>query len=455
MKKHFNLKHLFWIVPLVLLIGCCAAFGLYTYSRSLPVDVPPLTEEQQIQFSGFLAENYKEPLTRELPYPVKPASFFIYAKAGIIIDASNGCVLYEKNADEIIPPASMAKIALMYVTFEAIKNGETSLDTVVDLVPESWAKNAPLQSSVMGLGPNQIVTLNELLLGLSVASGNDAATAIACHISGSVEKFCERENAEMEKLGLTHTRFVDASGYSELNLTTPREFAALARVYIERYPDALKTYHSAESLTFPTADNYPPDWTGRINTRKMYATNRLLDIIEGCDGLKTGFIYESGYNISLTAKRGDTRFISVTMGGPGIGTAEGNKYRVADGKKLQEWAFSSFKTYPAHRTDPVPVKLWGGKDDSLYACEAQTHSITVPNVKEDAADSVSKKVFVTREALSPVECGTVLGKVQYSVDGIILEEIPLVADRTVARGNWFKRTVDKLSKKLIDTLNKK
>ena len=455
MKKHFNLKHLFWIVPLVLLIGCCAAFGLYTYSRSLPVDVPVLTTEQQENFSAFISEKYSEPLTRSLPYSVTPASFFIYAKAGIIIDASNGCVLYEKNADDIIPPASMAKIALMYVTFEAVKNGETSLDAVVDLVPESWARNAPLQSSIMGLGPNQIVTLHELLLGLSVASGNDAATAIACHLSGSVEKYCERVNSEMEKLGLEHTRFVDASGYSELNLTTPREFAALARVYIERYPDALKTYHSAESLTFPTAANYPPDWTGRINTRTMYATNRLLDIIEGCDGLKTGFIYESGYNISLTAKRGDTRFISVTMGGPGIGTVQGNKYRVADGKKLQEWAFSSFKTYHPEKTKPVPVKVWGGKTDSLLACETQSHALTVPNVKEDAVSSVSKKIFVTKEIAAPVECGAVLGKIQYSVDGIILEEIPIVSDRTVENGNWFKRNIDKLSKKLIDSFDKK
>lgn len=449
-----KIKHLFWIIPLVLVVSLAGTIGIYTVVKSQPIAPVARTDVEQLYFEKMLEESYAERLVRKLPYETTDPSLFLYAKAGIIIDASNGCILFEKNADALIPPASMTKIAVMYVTFQAINNGETTLDTVVDLPPEAWAKNAPLQSSIMGLAQHQIVTVHELLLGLSVASGNDAGTALACHISGSVEKFCDRMNKEMEYLGLTNTRFVDASGYSELNMTTPKEFAALARAYITKYPQALKDYHSASNMVFPTRENYPKNYTGIINTRNMYATNKLLDIIEGCDGLKTGFIYESGYNISLTAKQGNTRFISVTMGGPGIGSAEGNKYRVADGKTLMNWAFSTFETSLEQEAVSMPIRVWQGKANAIFAEEAQSHALTVPHVSENAASKVVRNVTIAESVTAPVKAGDRLGTVRYTLDGIVLEEIPLVADRDVLESNVVQKTLDKVAKVILQKLKR-
>ena len=453
MAKKF-VKHLFWIIPLLLIISCAAAFGAYVFAQTKPAAPVPLDEAQQAYYDTAIEQKYPEQLIRALPYPVTEAKLFLYAKAGIVIDASNGCVLFAKNADNIIPPASMTKVAVMYVVFQAIANGEITLDTVVPLVPESWAKNAPLQSSVMGLAEGQIVTVHELLLGLAVASGNDAATALAYHLSGSVEAFCDRMNKEMEALGLKNTFFVDASGYSEFNSTTPREFAGLARAYIEKYPEALKNYHSAPYFTFPQKSNYPENYKGNIPSKTMYATNRLLQHydggIEGCDGLKTGFIYESGYNISLTAKRGNTRFISVTMGGPGIGTIEGNRYRIADGQKLMKWAFASFETYPAGTRAVVPVRVWQGEENAINVIEAQNHPLSVPNITENAASKVIQTKVIYGNIVAPVQVGDVLGKTQYSVDGVLLEEIPLVADRTVLEGSALKKYADKLAQKILN-----
>ena len=163
MSKKF--KHLYWIIPLVVILACTAAFGCYVFAQTKPAEPAALNAAQQAYYENILEQKYPETLTSSLPYPVTEAKLFLYAKAGIVIDASNGCVLFAKNADEIIPPASMTKIAVMYVVFQAIANGETTLDTVVELVPESWAKNAPLQSSVMGLAENQPNPFHQPLAG--------------------------------------------------------------------------------------------------------------------------------------------------------------------------------------------------------------------------------------------------------------------------------------------------
>ena len=193
------------------------------------------------------------------------------ATSVILMEYETGRVLYEKNADEIIPPASMTKLVVMYVVFQEIATGRISLDDIVPLPPESWAINAPPMSSLMFLGEGQTVTLRELLLGLAVASGNDAAIAVAHYTCGSVESFVERMNSEMEALGLVHTRFVEPSGYSELNLTTPREFAAFAKTYIERYPESLTLFHSQPSISYPQEHNLA-SWhkgTGQEKQRRV------------------------------------------------------------------------------------------------------------------------------------------------------------------------------------------
>jgi D-alanyl-D-alanine carboxypeptidase (penicillin-binding protein 5/6) len=201
------------------------SFALILFYASRLAELPEVSPNWGQSFSNTeLSSTELEPPLSELPYNIESPELSqpklaLYAKSAILVDTATGNILFEKNADAIIPPASMTKIALMYVVFQEIAAGNISLTDIVELPPESWWINAPPGSSLMFLEEGQIVTLEELLIGLSVASGNDAAIAVAYHVAGSVPEFCARMTQEMRKLGLQVTTFVEPSGYSEKNIT--------------------------------------------------------------------------------------------------------------------------------------------------------------------------------------------------------------------------------------------
>ena len=440
-------------LPIIIIVACitlcCGSFFLYVNGLQNP-SAQELSPEEAGIFQQVKDSLYPQSIVGPLPYPVTPAEFAVHSGSAILIDAATGSILYEKNADAIIPPASMTKLVVMYVVFQEIATGRISLDDIVPLPPESWAVNAPPQSSLMFLAEGQTVTLRELLLGLAVASGNDAAVAVAHYVSGSVDKFIERMNREMELLGLEKTRFVEPSGYSELNLTTPREFATFARTYLSRYPESLEAFHSQASISYPQEHNLAEWHKGKEQPIFQRNTNKLLEVLPGCDGLKTGFIYESGYNLSLTAQRGETRFISVTMMGPGTGSVEGNRYRVADGTTLMEWAFSCFATHFKAEIKPLAIPVLGGSKSSVTVAPLHTNPLTVPALLKDespttAAHSITAQINIPSYIQAPLQAGDVVGKITYSLGDIVLEEVPLLAVTSIDEGNVFKQLLDKLA----------
>lgn len=356
----------------------------------------------------------------------------LHARSAIVVDAASGEVLFEKNADEPIPPASMTKLVAMYTAFHAAENGEITFDDVVDLPPETWAVNIPSGSSLMFLGEGQRVTVRELLLGMAVASGNDAAIALALHVSGSVESFVERMNKEMARLGLDKTRFVEPSGLSELNMTTAREFADFALVYVRDYPEALRAFHSRTTLEYPQSANLG---TGPADSPILqHATNKLLGVLEGCDGLKTGFINESGYNLSLTATRHGDRFLSVTLGGSGSSTAEGSRLRSQDGTALMEWAFGNFTTVKPAPLQGVTLPVFGGTQESLEAIPAVPAAFTAPaDIYVGVSGIPGTKVNLPAWIFAPVPAGEVLGTIDYTIGGIVVHSVPMIADRGIAQ----------------------
>lgn len=446
-------------LPIIIIVSClalcCGAFFLYVDGLKNP-SYAEISQEELVAFQQVKNTLYPQYIVSALPYPVTPANLTVHSGSAILIDAATGSILYEKNADAVIPPASMTKLVVMYVVFQEIATGRISLDDVVPLPPESWAVNAPPQSSLMFLAKGQIVTLRELLLGLAVASGNDAAMAVAHYVSGSVDAFVQRMNREMELLGLEKTRFVEPSGYSELNLTTPREFAAFARVYLSRYPESLENFHSQPSISYPQEHNLAEWHKGEGKNQPIFqqSTNKLLGVLPGCDGLKTGFIYESGYNLSLTAQRGKTRFISITMKGPGTGSVEGNRYRVADGTTLMEWAFSCFATHFKQNIKPVSVPVLGGGKNKVSVVPAHTTPLTVPALFKEqspsmAASAITTQISIPAYVYAPLQTGDVVGKVTYVLGDVVLEEVPLIAVTSVEKGNGFKQLVDKLALKFF------
>lgn len=373
----------------------------------------------------------------------------ISATAAILIDAITGDILLEKNADFPIPPASMTKIVAMYTALKAVDLGEISLDDRVDLPPESWAVNIPAGSSLMFLDHGQLVTVRELLLGMSVVSGNDAAIAIAYHVSGSVPAFIERMNQEMQRIGLVNTRFVEPSGLSEYNMTTAREFAQFARIYIAEYPHTLSDFHSKTEFAYPLAQNLP---TGKFDTPIWQrGTNRLLGLLKGCDGLKTGFIYESGYNLALTAKRNGTRLLSITLGGAGRGSFEGNQNRVKDGTNLMEWGFSHFSTIHPTKTRPVPLRVWKGQSVGLCLIPVEDPAITSPSYITEK--DLTQQIWHPAHIEAPVEAGTPLGIIEYREGNKVVKTIDLIADRNVEKSGGLVRLADTISIAILTLLN--
>lgn len=448
------------------------SFGIILGSRALKIskcdEADPLTENQEQELGKILEDFYAErrQILKPLPYTITPTELNLGCESAILVDTSNGNILYEKNADQIIPPASMTKLFSMYVVDNAISQGVISYDTEIIPPPESWACNMPPHSSLMFLGKNQKVTISELLSGLSVASGNDAAYALAYTLYGNMDDFVEAMNNVASWYGLSNTRFVESSGYSELNQTTAREMAAFSTIYINQHPDSLENFHGLQSFSYPKQKNltngykvqsqdfngsFPETITMTITQRN---TNPLLGIMDGCDGLKTGYIDESGYNLALTARRHGTRFLSVTMKGPGNNPKEGNEWRKRDGTTLMEWAFRSFADYKdMTRVKPYFVRAKGGKTIGVNLVPAYNpESVTVPFISGNSAEESVQNVKVITKLPDylegNIEAGTEYGKVEFVLDDFILDSVPLVADRSVKKANLFIRAADSIIYKI-------
>lgn len=427
----------------------------------------PLSANELYDLQLGLTSNYgpRYQLLQELPYDIGKRELPLGAESAILIDISNGNILYEKNADEVIPPASMTKLFAMYVVDEEVSAGNLSYDQVIPLPSECWACNMPPHSSLMFLGKGQVVTLEELLLGLSICSGNDAAYALAYTICGNMEDFVERMNQVAFDLGLVNTHFVESSGYSELNSTTAREMAAFCKVYLQKHPDSLERFHSVPAFTYPKEKNLAPgdtlhsqDFSQGLPEHITMSitqenTNPLLPLLPGCDGLKTGYIDESGYNLALTAKRGQNRFLSVTMKGPGNNAREGQAGRVADGTTLMEWAFASFADYPyLADVHPYFVKVYGAKaQKSVNLVPAfPVSTVTVPFVTgaDIAANLNAIEIIVNVPTIleGRIEQGRQYGSVKIMLSGYQLDEIPLVSDRSLEPAGGFIFLVDKIIK---------
>ena len=450
------------VLAVILLLAGAATASLLIYGKELKNPQPiALTAEQTALLTERTTALYPTSILNPLPYSTIPAELSINAESAILIDTSNGCILYEKNADTPIPPASMTKLVVMYVVEQEIKTGRISYGDIVPLPPESWAINQPPDSSLMFLAEGQKVSLHELLEGLAVSSGNDAAYAVASYVSGSVESFVERMNIEIQKLGLKSTHFVEPSGYSEDNITTARDFAAFSRIYIQSYPESIKKYHSLESFSYPQPWNLPENFSSLsfpASVRRYYPdkpikqnnTNKTLGTIPGADGLKTGFIDESGYNLAYTVLRGDTRFLSITLKGPGTGTWEGNKYRMEDAQTFTDFAFNTFTTVRPAAVNDIPIIVAGGEENSVELHQIRAEPISVPHIEgfgitaDGESDGIylSASVTVPRYIEAPVKAGEQYGEVSYSLGNTVLMTVPLVADRDIEQVWEIKSYID-------------
>ena len=474
----------FILIAATVAIGWIAASGIALYIRGTQL-LTILPEEQTRQDAAFGADItaardslgnearrsfhtppllHLAPCTQGIPQPAA-----ISARSAVVMDAASGSLLFEKNPDQSIPPASLTKLVAMYTVMQAVERGEISLTDTIMPPAESWAVNIPPGSSLMFLGKNQRVTVEELMRGMAVVSGNDAAVALAIHTAGSVETFVRQMNEAVAALGLQNTHFEDANGLSEYNRTTARDFACFCAVYVRKYPGHLAQFHSLREFSYPQQHNMLKPQA----IIRQSATNTLLAKLDGCDGIKTGFIYESGFNIALTAQRNGIRFIAVILGGAGKSVAEGKALREENGTILMEWAFSHFSTRyaqdfplnmpvvpvvgakePASRTALLPQLADPSGNGGAFTVPHSEPGETVPNTAE-----IHSRIFAAGVLAAPITAGQKIGKVrfftEYEGKTLLLAEFPIIANKTLEKSSTLRWKYDNLALKLHRFLSRR
>jgi D-alanyl-D-alanine carboxypeptidase (penicillin-binding protein 5/6) len=380
------------------------------------------------RFETAAAQSYNgNPL---FPFSAPPQ---IRSPSAVLIDGKTGTLLYSSNPSAVIPPASLTKLMTIHLALRQVAQGSISVDDIVELPPESWAENQPPRSSLMFLDRGHKVSLGELLLGLAVSSGNDAAVAVALHIAPTMESFVAMMNAEAGRLGLVSTRFFEPAGISPENTTTAMDFALFCKAYLQEHPSSTSLLHSVPVFAYPGSVN---TGTAQPRTIVQYNHNTLLGIVPGVDGLKTGHITEAGYNIALSALRGKTRLIAVLLG------EETEEDRDRDGETLLTWGFDNFITIDINTGYLPSVRIWGGREKYLPVKPGESTSLTVSNKRAGILEQETK---LTGDLKAPLTAGAAAGVLIIRDEFGELKRIPLVLERTVYRGNFFRVVWDSIA----------
>jgi D-alanyl-D-alanine carboxypeptidase (penicillin-binding protein 5/6) len=372
--------------------------------------------------------------TPSLLVPYTATAPEVVSTSAVLIDADTGALLFSKAPNQEIPPASLTKLMTLHILMSEIEAGRASYDDLVTITAESWAQNQPPRSSLMFLAPGQIVTLREIMLGLAVSSGNDAAVAAALHFAPTVRDFAVTMTAQARRMGLAVTRFEEPSGISEYNMTTAAEFAHFCRQYLLLHPQSVKDFHSVPVFAYPTSDNVAEAFRDDPHTIVQFNRNSLLRTFPGVDGLKTGYIDEAGYNIAVTAQREGTRFLAVILGAPA--EPRGIRIRDTDAANLLTWAFDNFKTVRTGAVQIEDARLWKGKTKTAKLKLASAPDFTSPL---DRADKLFFKTFFPSPIVAPLPEDFPVGYLVISDGSGELSRTPLLTARPYEKGNIFKR----------------
>lgn len=358
------------------------------------------------------------------------------AESAVLVEQSTGTMLFEQKPGMSRPPASLTKLMTMHIVLEETARGRFRLDEEVPIPEEAWYENTEPGSSLMFLGREQTVTLRELLLGLAVSSGNDAAVACAVLVSGSVDAFAERMNREAAGLGFPDMHFNEAAGLDENNAITAESFARFCRLYIAAHPEALAEFHSVKEFTYPKQSNLPPGWEGPLVEIKQYNRNMLLWSYPDVDGLKTGYIDEAGYNIAVTAERGGMRLIAVALGGKGESHPEGYRNIADDAARLLDYGFANFELVRPELPAAEAIRVWKGAVD-----EACLVPLSLPRLliaKQDR-EQIRFSFDLPESLTAPIQRGEKLGTCTVLLDGKVLAVIDLSLSADIERGGLLKR----------------
>jgi D-alanyl-D-alanine carboxypeptidase (penicillin-binding protein 5/6) len=343
----------------------------------------------------------------------------IAARAYILTDFNSGQQLVSQNPNQRIEPASLTKLMTAYLTFAALKQKTLKTDQIVPVSPRAWKS----EGSRMFIEPNKPVSVEELIKGMIVQSGNDACIALAEAIGGTEEVFAQMMNREAQRLGMKNTHFMNSTGLPHpQHYTTGYDLSLLAAAIIRDFPEHYQYYSIKEY---------------RYNNISQSNRNRLLWVDPTVDGMKTGFTENAGYCLITSARRGPRRLISVVLG------TNSESMRATESQKLLNYGFQFYDTAKLYEKNQAvsTVKVWKGGSNTVKAGFAYDLFLSVP---KGAAEKLKASIETQQPLLAPIAAGQKIGVLRVELDGKPYGEFPVVALEEVPVAGILGRGWDSL-----------
>lgn len=343
-----------------------------------------------------------------------PAPPQIAARAHLVMDVDTGHIIAANREHERFPPASLTKMMTSYVVEYEIEKGNISLNDMVLVSEKAWRTGG----SRMFIREGTQVSVDDLLHGVIIQSGNDASVALAEHIAGSERAFADLMNQHARLLGMTNTNFVNATGLPDPEqYSSAVDMALLGKALIKEFPQHYALY-AQKYFTY--------------NNIRQPNRNKLLWRDDSVDGIKTGHTDEAGYCLVASAVRDDMRLISVVMG------SSSEEVRAQESQKLLSYGFRYYRTHALYQAGQVlrDEKVWAGSRDQIRLGVAEDLAVTVPRGQTDQLEA---SIELDKVIKAPIATGDVLGQVQVSLRGERVASVPLVALEAVPEGGLFKR----------------
>ncbi|HXC38560.1 MAG TPA: D-alanyl-D-alanine carboxypeptidase family protein [Burkholderiales bacterium] len=352
---------------------------------------------------------------RAIDLPAPPP---VAAKAWLLMDTQSGQVLQSLAPDERVEPASLTKLMTAYVVFGALREQRINLTQSAPVSERAWKA----EGSRMFIEPRKPVSVEELIQGMIIQSGNDACIALAELVAGSEDLFAQLMNREAQRLGLKNTHFVNATGLPDpQHYSTARDLATLAAALVRDFPEQYKYYSQKEF---------------RYNNIRQQNRNRLLWLDPTVDGMKTGFTDNAGYCLIASAKRGERRLVSVVLG-----TAS-DSMRAQESQKLLNFGFQFYDNVKLYaKGQPVStLKVWKGSSSELRAGSLATDMVI--SVPHGSAGKIQAQFVGQEPLIAPVSAGQRVGIVKVTLEGKPVAEYPVVALENVGVAGFFGRMWD-------------
>ena len=365
-----------------------------------------------------------------LPGEAAAPPFDTPATVAFMKDLSSGAILYSKNPDQRIPPASLAKMMTVYVAFDMIKKGQLHLNDMATVNPETWKKwHGPAAGSTMFLSPGEQVSVANLLLGIITLSGNDACVVLAEHIAGTEPAFTAIENQKAKELGLTNSHFGTSNGWPDGGVTyvTARDLATLATATIQNFPDLYKQFYSRPNFTWGKTMGSGSDIT---------QANRdpLLGRVPGADGLKTGHTEESGYSFTGSAEQNGRRLVMVLSGLTSF------NQRISESVNFMNWGMHAWQSKPLFgqgaQVATAKVQLGDAREVALVA--PRNLAVTQPT---GMGGAIKMSVAYDGPIKAPIKKGDHVADLIVRTQDGPPQIMPLVAANDVGSAGFFDRVM--------------